>query len=194
MGFGFRIGFLGLLHMEIVRERLEREYDLDLLFTAPSVEYEIETTAGQTRLIDNPAALPASSLIREIREPWVHISVIAPQRYVGAVMELVTERRGRFDKMEYLERSGGARAAARQRVLLEYDVPLAEILVDFYDELKSRTQGYGSLDYHFSGYRAAPLLKLEILVNGVGWTRSPRSCTPIRRRGRDARWCSGCAR
>ena len=167
LGFGFRIGFLGLLHMEIVRERLEREYDLDLLFTAPSVEYEIETTAGQTRLIDNPAALPASSLIREIREPWVHISVIAPQRYVGAVMELVTERRGRFDKMEYLERRGGAEAAARQRVLLEYDVPLAEILVDFYDELKSRTQGYGSLDYHFSGYRAAPLLKLEILVNGV---------------------------
>ena len=165
LGFGYRVGFLGLLHMEIVQERLEREYHLTLVFTAPSVEYEIETTAGAIERIDNPADLPDPSRIHEIREPWVRISVITPHRYVGAVMELVTARRGRFQKMEYLERGANVESE-RLRVLLEYEVPLAEILVDFYDDLKSRTQGYGSLDYALCGYRAAKLVKVQIMVNG----------------------------
>ena len=169
LGFGFRMGFLGLLHMEIVQERLEREYDVELVFTAPSVEYEVQTTAGDVRRIDNPADLPDPSRIAEVREPWVRISVITPDRHVGAVMEMVTGRRGRFDKMEYLERGAEAAQAAeagRQRVLLEYEAPLSDILVDFYDELKSRTQGYASLDYTPIDYRAAKLVKLEVLVNG----------------------------
>ncbi len=169
LGFGFRMGFLGLLHMEIVQERLEREYDVELVFTAPSVEYEVQTTAGDVRRIDNPADLPDPSRIAEVREPWVRISVITPDRHVGAVMEMVTGRRGRFDKMEYLERGAEAAQAAeagRQRVLLEYEAPLSDILVDFYDELKSRTQGYASLDYTPIDYRAANLVKLEVLVNG----------------------------
>ena len=165
LGFGYRMGFLGLLHMEIVQERLEREYGLSLIFTAPSVKYEVETTDGATRLIDNPADLPDPTRIQEVREPWLHISVIAPNRYVGAIMEVVTARRGRFEKMEYLERGEVAADSDRLRVLLEYEVPLAEILSDFYDELKSRTQGYASLDYHLVGYRAAKLVKLEVLIN-----------------------------
>ena len=165
LGFGYRMGFLGLLHMEIVQERLEREYDLSLIFTAPSVEYEVETTDGVTTLIDNPAALPDPTRIREVREPWLRISVIAPNRYVGAIMEIVTGRRGKFEKMEYIERGEVAADSDRLRVLLEYAIPLAEILSDFYDELKSRTQGYASLDYHITGYRPAKLVKLEIKVN-----------------------------
>ena len=165
LGFGYRMGFLGLLHMEIVQERLEREYDLSLIFTAPSVEYEVETTDGVTSLIDNPADLPDPTRINEVREPWLRISVIAPNRYVGAIMEIVTARRGKFEKMEYLERGEVAADSDRLRVLLEYEVPLAEILSDFYDELKSRTQGYASLDYHLAAYRPAKLVKLEIMVN-----------------------------
>ena len=167
LGFGYRMGFLGLLHMEIVQERLEREYDLSLIFTAPSVEYEVETTDGAVRMIDNPADLPDPTRIHEVREPWLRISVIAPNRYVGPIMEVVTARRGRFDKMEYLEHGEVASDSDRLRVLLEYEVPLAEILSDFYDELKSRTQGYASLDYHLVGHRAAKLVKLEVLVNGT---------------------------
>ncbi|MDE2638976.1 MAG: translation elongation factor 4 [Chloroflexota bacterium] len=166
LGFGYRMGFLGLLHMEIVQERLEREYDLSLIFTAPSVEYEVQTTDGQVLRIDNPADLPSPTRIAEVREPWLRISVIAPHRYVGAIMEIVNQRRGRFEKMEYLERGEVSADSDRLRVLLEYEIPLAEILSDFYDELKSRTQGYASLDYHLVGYEAASLVKLEILVNG----------------------------
>ncbi|MCY3921298.1 MAG: translation elongation factor 4 [Chloroflexi bacterium] len=165
LGFGYRMGFLGLLHMEIVQERLEREYDLSLIFTAPSVEYEVQTTDGQVLRIDNPADLPSPTRIAEVREPWLRIAVIAPHRYVGAIMEIVNQRRGRFEKMEYLERGEVAADSDRLRVLLEYEIPLAEILSDFYDELKSRTQGYASLDYHLVGYEAASLVKLEILVN-----------------------------
>lgn len=156
LGFGFRCGFLGLLHMEIVQERLEREYNLDLLTTSPSVEYMVRTTDGTELAVDNPADLPSPAIIQEICEPWVDINVITPTNYIGAVMELVTTVRGEFTKMEYLD---------EQRVLLSYGVPLAEILVDFYDQLKSRTQGYASLDYTLSGYRPSTLVKLEILVN-----------------------------
>jgi len=160
LGFGFRCGFLGLFHMEIVQERLEREYDLDLLFTAPSVEYQVTRTDGTEVVLDNPAELPPPNEIAEIREPWVNISVVLPDRYVGAVMELTTARRGTFKRMEYLE-SGGE----TMRVLIEYKVPLGEILTDYYDQLKSRTQGYASLDYTLAGYEPARLVKLDILVN-----------------------------
>ncbi len=157
LGFGFRCGFLGLLHMEIVQERIEREYKLNILTTSPSVEYQVTTTKGVTLTIDNPSDLPPPNEISEIAEPWVKISVVTPSRYIGAIMELVSQRRGVFDKMEYLD---------EQRVLLTYDVPFSEILVEFYDQLKSRTQGYASLDYTFEGYRTERLVKLEILVNG----------------------------
>lgn len=169
LGFGFRCGFLGLLHMEIVQERLEREYSLQLLATAPSVEYQVTRTNSQEMVIDNPAELPPPQEILEIREPWVDISVIAPGRYIGAIMELVTSRRGMFKKMEYLDHAAGdgrGPTGADARVLLEYRIPLSEILVDFYDQLKSQTQGYASLDYHFAGYEPARLVKLDILVNG----------------------------
>jgi GTP-binding protein LepA len=156
LGFGFRCGFLGMLHMEIVQERLEREYDIDLLITSPSVEYLIQTTDGQELAIDSPAKLPDPSKISSIAEPWMKISVVAPSRYIGSIMELVTARRGAFDRMEYLD---------PQRVVLNYQIPLSEMLVDFYDELKSSTQGYASLDYNFADYRPARMVKLEILVN-----------------------------
>jgi len=157
LGFGFRCGFLGLLHMEIVQERIEREFDIGLLATAPSVEYEVLTTRGETIKIDNPSDLPDLSLVDEIREPWMDISIIAPKRYIGALMELVTSRRGEFEKMDYLD---------EDRVHMTYKMPLGELIVDFYDELKSRTQGYASLDYALSGLRASALVKLDILVNG----------------------------
>ena len=176
LGFGYRMGFLGLLHMEIVQERLEREYGLELVFTAPSVEYEVEGVDGQVQLIENPSDLPAPNHVAEIREPWVRISVIAPHDYVGPVMETVTGRRGVFDRMEYLQRSSrssgsngssdSAGTTGEIRVLLEYELPLSEILTDFYDELKSRTRGYASLDYTLIGYRAAKLVKLDLLING----------------------------
>jgi GTP-binding protein LepA len=178
LGFGFRCGFLGLLHMEIVQERLEREYGLELLATAPSVEYQVTKTNGQEIVVDNPADLPPPQEIAEVREPWMNISVITPSRYIGAVMELVTSRRGVFKKMEYLDhaRDDGERAAGSgqrvmqvgdARVLLEYQIPLSEMLVDFYDYLKSGTQGYASLDYSFSHYAPAKLAKVDILVNGA---------------------------
>ena len=174
LGFGYRMGFLGLLHMEIVQERLEREYGLELVFTAPSVEYEVEGVDGQVRLVENPSDLPAPNHVAEIREPWVRISVIAPHDHVGAVMETVTGRRGVFQRMEYLQRTSqtanGAEPQAQStseiRVLLEYGLPLSEILTDFYDDLKSRTRGYASLDYTLIGYRAAKLVKLDLLING----------------------------
>ena len=157
LGFGFRCGFLGLLHMEIVQERLEREFDLDLIASAPSVEYRIELAHGRGEVaIDNPAKMPGPSEIEEIREPWVTLSVVTPSQYIGALMELSTNRRGTFIDMEYLD---------PQRVLLRFELPLAELIVDYYDQLKSRTQGYASMDYEEAGYRPAKLVKLDILVN-----------------------------
>jgi GTP-binding protein LepA len=166
LGFGFRCGFLGLLHLEIVTERLEREYNLSLLTTAPSVEYRVFLTTGAEVAVDNPAQLPDPSRIARIEEPWAKIDVITPSRYIGQVMELVTARRGQFLRMEYLEPEN-EQAQGQARVLLEYDVPMAEILVDFYDQLKGQTSGYASLDYHLTGYRPAQLVKVDILVNGV---------------------------
>jgi GTP-binding protein LepA len=171
LGPGFRCGFLGLLHMEIVQERLEREYNLELLMTAPSVEYQVRTTGGEEIVIDNPADLPTPDKVEVIREPWMNISVVCPDRYIGVVMELVTGRRGEYKRMEYLQRAGQEHAGGHAvklegQVLLEYQIPLSEILVDFYDSLKSITQGYASLDYTFSHYTPAKLVKLDILVNG----------------------------
>jgi GTP-binding protein LepA len=156
LNLGFRCGFLGLLHMEIVQERLEREYELDLLATAPSVEYEVLLTGGEVLTIDNPSELPDMSQVVEIHEPWMHISLFTPTEYIGTLMELATGRRGEFDKLEYLD---------ERRVLLGFYIPLAEILVDFYDQLKSRTRGYASMDYGFHGYRPGDLVKMDILVN-----------------------------
>jgi GTP-binding protein LepA len=152
LGFGFRAGFLGLFHMEIIQERLEREYLLDVLFTAPSVEYEVVLRDGSKTLIDSPAELPDEAQIVEIREPWMTIEIITPTDYYGPIMDLVTKRRGEF--------------TAPHRVQLNYTIPLSELIVDFFDELKSRTRGYASLDYQFAEYRADDLQKLEILVNG----------------------------
>ena len=166
LGPGFRAGFLGLLHMDIVQERLEREYNLDLLATAPSVEYRILLTDGREIAVDSPAQMPDPSQIDEVREPWMNVSIVAPDRYIGAIMELVTSSRGVSGKIEYLEHDTHIKQGER-RVLLEYTMPLSEMLVDFYDELKSRTQGYASLDYHFADYRASPLVKVDILVNSV---------------------------
>ena len=157
LGFGFRAGFLGLFHMEIIQERIEREYDLDVLFTAPSVEYEVVMYDGETIPVDSPAALPDESNIVEIREPWMTIEIITPTDYYGPIMELVTKRRGIFKQQEY---------PAPHRVQLDYEIPLSEIIVDFFDDLKSRTKGYASLDYQFLEYRPDKLQKLEILVNG----------------------------
>jgi GTP-binding protein LepA len=157
LGFGFRCGFLGLLHMEIIRERLEREYNLTLLATAPNVEYKVVRTDGTTLIIDNPEDMPGPDKIARIEEPWMEISIVTPSRYIGPIMELVTSRRGLYKKLDYLD---------EERVVLNYEVPLGELIVDFYDQLKSRTQGYASLDYHLAEYRAADLVKLDILVNG----------------------------
>lgn len=157
LGFGFRCGFLGLLHMEIVRERLEREYGLDLLITAPSVEYEVLLSNGDVITVDNPADMPDPGRIESIEEPIMLITIITPTRYIGSIMELVTGKRGVFETMEHLD---------PQRVALKYKIPLSEIVVDFYDQLKSRTQGYASLDYTLAGYQPADLVKLDILVNG----------------------------
>ncbi len=157
LGFGFRCGFLGLLHMEIVRERLEREYGIEMLITVPSVEYQVLCTDSSIITIDNPSDMPNPSRIASIEEPVMKISIIAPQRYIGAIMELVTSKRGAFDTMDYLD---------TQRVVLKYTIPLAEMVIDFYDQLKSRTQGYASLDYSLAGYQEANLVRLDMMVNG----------------------------
>jgi len=157
LGFGFRCGFLGLLHMEIVQERLEREYNLDILMTAPSVEYLVTKTNGEQIFVHNPAELPAPNEYEKIEEPVMDISVFTPARYIGTIMDLVTTRRGIFRDMNYIE---------EDRVHLTYRMPLGELIVDFYDQLKSRTQGYASLDYTFAGYEESDLVKLDILVNG----------------------------
>jgi len=157
LGFGFRAGFLGLFHMEIIQERLEREYDLDVLFTAPSVEYEVLMLDNTKVPVDSPAQLPDESKIVEIREPWMNIQVITPTDYYGTIMDLVIKRRGTFKQQEY---------PAPHRVQLDFEIPLAEVIVGFFDDLKSRTRGYASLDYQFLEYRADKLQKLEVLVNG----------------------------
>ena len=158
LGFGFRCGFLGLLHMEIVQERLEREFDLDLIASAPSVEYQVLLTHERgTVEVDNPAHLPAISDIEEIREPWVRLPVVTPSNYIGTLMELSTNRRGAFIDLEYID---------PVRVLMRFELPLAELIVDYYDQLKTRTAGYASMDYEEIGYRAAQLVKLDVLVAG----------------------------
>ena len=170
LGFGFRCGFLGLVHLEIVQERLEREYDLDLIVTAPSVAYEVLLTNGDVIRVDNPSLLPQPNAISEVREPILGVTIVAPSRSVGAVMELMHARRSEFRRMEYIQGIGGSQAdgsadSEQTRVVMEYTMPLAEMLADFYNQLKSRTQGYASLDYTFEGYRAAPLVRIDILVN-----------------------------
>ena len=155
LGFGFRCGFLGLLHMEIVRERLEREFDLDLLVTAPTVAYRVQTPTGSVVEVHNPADMPPEHV--EIEEPYIRASVIVPKEYVGAVMELCNERRGRFDHLEYL---------SEERVLLVYELPLGEIVLDLYDQLKSRTRGYASFDYDVAGFRPGDLVRVDVLVGG----------------------------
>ena len=158
LGFGFRLGFLGLLHMEIVQERLEREFNLDLIASAPSVEYRVQLTNGRGEVaVDNPALLPGVTDIEAIHEPWVALSVVTPTAYIGPLMELSTNRRGSFLAMEYLD---------PERVLMRFEIPLGELIVDYFDQLKSRTQGYASMDYEEAGYRAASLVKLDVLVNG----------------------------
>jgi GTP-binding protein LepA len=155
LGFGFRCGFLGLLHMEIVRERLEREFDLDLLVTAPSVAYRVTEKDGGAVEVHNPADMPADVL--EVEEPYIRATIIVPKEYVGTMMELSQERRGSFHHMEYLSEG---------RVLLVYDLPLAEVVLDFYDQLKSRTRGYASFDYDVIGFKLGDLVKLDVLLNG----------------------------
>ncbi|MCX6019351.1 MAG: translation elongation factor 4 [Chloroflexi bacterium] len=157
LGFGYRVGFLGMFHMEIVQERLEREYDLDVLVTAPSVEYEALLTTGEVVRLDRPSDMPDPSKLTEMREPWMKIQIYSPKDYIGPIMELVTKRRGMSENMEYID---------SQRVMLTYRIPLAELIVDFYDKLKSATKGYASLDYQFEGYHTGDLVKMDILVNG----------------------------
>ncbi|NMA72351.1 MAG: elongation factor 4 [Firmicutes bacterium] len=157
LGFGFRCGFLGLLHMEIIQERLEREFGLELVTTAPSVVYRVVDRQGQVHEVRNPEELPDPARIQEIQEPYVLATILTPEEYIGPVMELCQERRGEFVTMEYL---------GPERARLEYRLPLAEILMEFFDRLKSRTRGYASLDYRFDGYRPSNLVKLEILING----------------------------
>ena len=163
LGFGFRCGFLGLLHMDITEERLRREYGLSLLVTTPSVAYQITRTDGKELTVDSPSRLPPMGETQEIREPWMAISIITPSKYIGAVMELAMGRRGEYKRMEYFEDMGAP--GSDPRVLIQYEIPLSEIIVDFHDQLKSSTQGYASLDYTFSHYRPARLVKLDILVN-----------------------------
>ncbi len=156
LNFGFRCGFLGLFHMEITQERLEREYDLEIVVTAPSVEYEVIMQSGQVEIVDSPARLPDENLIEEIREPWMRLEIITPTEFYGTIMILAKERRGLFISQDY---------PAPNRVQLNYDIPLSELIVNFFDELKSRTRGYASMDYHFLEYRAGNLVKLEVLVD-----------------------------
>ena len=170
LGFGFRCGFLGLMHLEIIQERLEREYDLDLIVTAPSVAYEVVLTNGNTVMIDSPAKLPSPNELSVIREPMLDLTIVAPNRHVGALMDLMHSRRSEFKRMEYMQgggtrRDGESEDSDHSRVVMEYTVPLVELLADFFNQLKSKTQGYASLDYTFAGYQAAPLVKVDILVN-----------------------------
>ena len=172
LGFGFRCGFLGLMHLEVVQERLEREYDLDLIITAPSVAYEVKLANGSSVKVDSPAKLPPPNEIDEILEPVLDLTIVAPSRHVGVIMDLMHSRRSEFKRMEYIQGQGALRNGAQEqgdqsRVMMDYTMPLVELLADFYNQLKSRTQGYASLDYSFSGYQRAPLVKVDVLVNHV---------------------------
>jgi GTP-binding protein LepA len=157
LGFGFRCGFLGLLHMEIVRERLEREFDLDLIATVPNVEYHVHFTDGSTRIIENPTKLPTGTEVERIEEPYIRARITVPTEYIGAIMQLGQERRGDYLGMQYLDPT---------RVELDWELPLAEVILDFYDRLKTVSRGYASMDYRLSGYRANDLVKLDMLING----------------------------
>ena len=157
LNFGFRCGFLGLFHMEIIQERLEREYDLDIVVTAPSVEYEVFLLDETQIVIDSPVQLPDEGTIAEIREPWMGLDIFSPMEFFGTIMDLVNKRRAEFKAQEY---------PAPNRVHLSFEIPLSELIVDFFDDLKSRTRGYASMDYHFAEYRPGNLVKLEVLVNG----------------------------
>ncbi|MEO1400243.1 MAG: translation elongation factor 4 [Cyanobacteria bacterium J06635_1] len=157
MGFGFRCGFLGLLHMEIVQERLEREYNLDLITTAPSVIYKVTTLQGEVLMVDNPSELPEPQAREKIEEPYVKVEILTPEEFVGALMELCQTRRGDFKDMKYLTPG---------RTTLVYEIPLAEVVTDFFDQMKSRSRGYASMEYQLIGYRENPLVKLDILING----------------------------
>lgn len=156
LNFGFRCGFLGLFHMEIIQERIEREYDLDVVFTAPSVEYKVGLSDGSTIIIDSPADLPDEGKIKEIYEPWMSLEIFSPTEYYGVIMEMVRKRRGIYVNQEY---------PAANRVQLNFEIPLSEIIIDFFDLLKSNTRGYASMDYQFLEYRAGDLVKLQILLN-----------------------------
>ena len=182
LGSGFRCGFLGLLHMEIIQERLEREYELTILITAPSVSYKVVTTESKTLVIDNPAKLPQQNMVSEILEPWVNLTILTPSHFIGQVMDLVTNKRGKLTRMEYIQSESVKITSSEQknqadleepsipkdnsnRVILEFEMPMSEMLVQFYDQLKSRTQGYASMDYSISDYQQGNLVKLDILVN-----------------------------
>jgi GTP-binding protein LepA len=174
LGSGFRCGFLGLLHMDVVQERLEREYGIGLLATSPSVAYSVLSTDGSVIEIDNPSHLPSADRIEEVNEPWVDLTLLTPATYIGPLMELVKEHRGEFKEMDYIQidarvnesGSNGADTSTQGRMTLEFEMPLSEMLIDFYDQVKSRTQGYASMDYSVSGYRTEDLVRLDILVNG----------------------------
>jgi GTP-binding protein LepA len=156
LGFGFRCGFLGLLHMDIVQERLSREFDLDLVITSPSVEYEVLETNGQVKKVHNPAELPDPSVIDEIREPWIKLEILSPSEYIGAIMELLTTRRGFYKDVEYL---------SELQVQIKGEVPLAEMIIDFYDDLKSLSKGYATLSYELMDFRESDLVRVDFLVN-----------------------------
>ena len=157
LNFGFRVGFLGLFHMEIIQERLEREYDMDMVFTAPSVQYQLDLIDGTTEMISSPAELPDETKISRILEPWMALTIFTPTEYYGVVMDLVTRKRGIFIEQDY---------PSPTRVQISFEIPLSELIIDFFDQLKSGTRGYASMDYHFIEYRPENLVKLEILVNG----------------------------
>jgi GTP-binding protein LepA len=157
LGFGFRCGFLGLLHMDVIQERLEREFNLDLITTAPSVTYRVELTDGSEISVENPSEMPDASNIKNIKEPYVNADIMVPNDYVGAVMELAQYRRGIFNTMDYIDEN---------RVDVKYELPLSEIIFDFFDKLKSSTHGYASLDYELGEYKVSNLVKIDILLNG----------------------------
>jgi len=157
LGFGFRCGFLGLLHMEVIQERLEREYNLNLITTMPNVEYIVRTKAGEELVVDNPAQFPPEGKIDHVREPFVKVEVVTPAEFIGAIMALCQGRRGIYLGMEYV---------TRERAVLRYDMPLAEILIDFYDKLKSLSKGYARLDYNYIGHQESGVVRLDIALNG----------------------------
>jgi len=157
LGFGFRCGFLGLLHMDVIEERLRREFDLDIIATSPSVIYEVTLNNGETMMIDSPSKMPDRTSIKDIKEPYIRTNIFVPSEYVGAIMELCQDKRGIYKELEYIN---------SERVDIHYEIPLSEIVYDFFDRLKSSTKGYASFDYELIGYKSSPLVKMDILING----------------------------